>query len=271
MRRALVALLLIAACSTIASAQQYTYYFPHIASGFGSALSWKTTIFISNSSASFASGSITFTDVNGGPFNVAFIDDVARPIGGGNAIPFQLGPGETRKYESVVNGPLMTGFATVTANAAVLGTAMFTQYDANGRMLGEAGVPAAIPLGKQAIFVDTTGGYKTGVAIANPNTAALHIHFELVNTMGQVVAAMTRDLPPFQQFSIFIHELFPAAPGMVGRLQFWCTNPMTAIGLRFDPSGALFTTLPPIAIAGLIQPAVRWEIPGIVRRERLLS
>jgi hypothetical protein len=107
----------------------------------------------------------------------------------------------------------------------------------------------AIPLGKQAVFVDTTGGFKTGVAIGNPNNAALRINFELLNSSGQIILTTVRELPPGQHVSFFVHELFPEAPEMVGRLQFYCTNPMVAVALRFDPSFALFTTMAPIAVA----------------------
>lgn len=249
MKRALFGFLFILVTSSFASAQQYTYYFPQVASGFYSDGAWKTTIFISNSSGATANGVITFTASDGSPFNITFVDEGGNPVGGGNQIGFQLSTGETRKFESLGAEPLSTGYATVQASAAVLGTAMFTQVDATGRMLNEAGVPAAIPLGKQAIFVDTMSGYKTGVAIANPNSAPLHIHLELVNTAGQVIASEIRDLGPFQHFSLFIDQLFPGAPGMVGRLQFWCTNPMVSLGLRFDPTLSFFTTMPPIAIA----------------------
>ena len=249
MKRALFGLLLILVSSSFASAQQYTYYFPQIASGVYSDGSWKTTIFISNSSGTTANGVITLTASDGTAFNIAFVDEAGNPVGGGNQIGFQLAAGETRKFESVGAEPLNTGYATVQATAAVLGTAMFTQFDATGRMLSEAGVPAAIPLGKQAIFVDTMSGFKTGVAIANPNTNPLHIHLELVNTAGQVIASEVRDLAPLQHISFFVHELFPGAPEMVGRLQFWCTNPMVSVGLRFDPTSTFFTTMPPIAIA----------------------
>jgi hypothetical protein len=71
---------------------------------------------------------------------------------------------------------------------------------------------------------------------------------QLVTAGGQVVGEVVRDLPPFQHFAVFTDELFPGAPSMVGRLQFWCTNPMVAIALRMSPSFQ-FTTIPPIAIA----------------------
>jgi hypothetical protein len=35
---------------------------------------------------------------------------------------------------------------------------------------------------------------------------------------------------------------------MVGRLQYYCTNPMVSVALRFSPS-VEFTTIPPIAVA----------------------
>lgn len=273
MKRVLLAMIFVVAFSAMGSAQAYTYYFPHVTTGAYSGGSWKTTIFISNSSApgTTASGTITFTKSDGTPYNISFVDDVGRPVGGGNTISFTLGTAESRKFISVADQPLTTGYATVTANAAVLGTAMFTQFDGSGRMTGEAGVPAAIPLGKQGIFVDTTSGFMTGVAIANPNSATLEIHLELMNATGQMIASVVRSLGPFQHFALFVHELFPGTPAMIGRLQFYCTNPMVSVGLRFDPSFNLFTTLPPIAIAGLM-PAfeLQMSVPAFFRREQWL-
>src|SRR5262249_40907970 len=124
MKRLVLAFCFIVASSVFASAQQYTYYFPQVASGSSPGGVWKTTIFISNASSpgTMASGVITFTADDGSPFNLPFIDDVGRPAGAGNQIAFSLVAGETRKFESVVSGPLATGYATVTASAAVLGT-----------------------------------------------------------------------------------------------------------------------------------------------------
>jgi hypothetical protein len=216
-----------------------------------------------------ASGTITLTASDGTNWNLQWVDDLSRPVGSGNTIPFQLSAGEVRKFVSVANSPLTTGFATVTANAAVLGTALFTELNPAGGMVGEAGVPAGIPLGRQAVFVDTTSGYHTGVAIANPNTNSLEVHFELVNTVGQIILSKVQTLPPLNHIALFVNELFPNAPQMVGRLQFYCTNPMVSVALRFDPNMVFFTTLPPIAIASLLDPVP--EFPAIIRRERWAS
>jgi hypothetical protein len=268
MKRVLFAFILVVTFSLVAPAQQYTYYFPQVASGTFAAGSWTTTIFLSNAASpgTLASGTVTLNASDGSNWNLNFIDDIGRPVGSGNTIPFQLNSGEVRKYVSVANAPLNTGFATVTANAAVLGTALFTQFNPGGVMVGEAGVPAAIPLGRQAVFVDTTSGFRTGVAVANPNTNSLEVHYELVDTLGNIIMSQVQPMGPLAHVSIFVDQLFPSAPAMVGRLQFYCTNPMVGVALRFDPSGNLFTTLPPIAIAGLTDSTI--DFPAIIRRER---
>jgi len=268
MKRVLFALILVVTFSVLCSAQQYTYYFPQVASGTFAGGAWKTTIFISNAAApgTVASGAVALTGSDGSGWNLQWVDGAGAPVGSGNTIPFQLNSGEVRKYVTVASTPLATGFATVTANAAVLGAAMFTERNAAGGLVGEAGVPAAIPLGRQAVFVDTTSGYHTGVAIANPNTNSLEVHFELVNTAGQIILAKVQTLPPLNHIALFVDQLFPNAPAMVGRLQFYCTNPMVSVALRFDQNMVFFTTLTPIAIARLLDPT--GEFPAIVRRER---
>jgi len=246
MKRILLTVVCIFAASVVASAQSFTYYFAQVAAGDG----WRTTIFLSNATAdTVATGSITFVTSAGAAFAANWLDEMGNNAsGGGNVINFQLAPGQSRKYTAVGDLPLTVGYAKVTANASVLGTAMFSRLDSAGNILAEAGVPMAIPLGKQAVFVDTTAGFRTGVAIANPNSAVLNIHLQLVSDNGQVLAEAVRDLPSFQHMALFTDELFPGASGMVGRLQFWCTNPIVAVALRFSPS-LQFTTMAPIAIA----------------------
>src|SRR5262245_1917177 len=164
MRRALLLIVLVFAASTVCSAQ--TFYFPHVAVGNFPGGSWRTTIFLSNATAGPARGTITFLQSDGKPFNSTWVDEAGTPVSSGNAIGFALGPSETRRFMSVADIPIGTGFATVTSTSGgVLGNAVFTELDAAGNLIGEAGVPMAIPLGKQAIFVDTMNGFLTGVAV----------------------------------------------------------------------------------------------------------
>ena len=245
MKRVLFSLAFIIAVSAAASAQSFTYYFPQVAVGGG----WRTTVFLSNATAGPASGSITFTANNGSPFFTNWLDENGNNLtNGNNVINFQLASGESRKFVSMDDHPLVAGYAMVSANASVLGTAMFSLLDGAGNITAEAGVPMAIPLGKQAVFVDTTSGFRTGVAIANPNSGDLEVHFELLTDTGQLLSSTIRTLGGFQHISLFTDELFPGQGAMVGRLQYWCTNPMVSVALRFSPT-VQFTTMPPIAVA----------------------
>ena len=113
----------IMAMSAAASAQSFTYYFPQVAVGAG----WRTTVFLSNASAGAASGTITFTANDGSPFFTNWLDENGTNLtGGNNVISFTLGSGESRKFVSVDDHPLVAGYAMVSANASVLGTAMFS-------------------------------------------------------------------------------------------------------------------------------------------------
>jgi hypothetical protein len=249
MKRLLVSIVFIIASGAAGSAQSITYYFPQVAIGGG----WMTTIFISNTMTSSAgAATIVLTKSDGTPFNANWLDEMGNNVtNNNNVIGVQLASGESRKLVSVGDIPLTTGFATINANSsAILANAIFTQFDSSGRnLLAEAGVPMAIPLLKQAIFVDTTNSFKTGVAVANPNTQPLQVHFDLLNDNGQVITSTVQNFGPQSQIAVFLDQLFPGMPSMVGRVQFWSTNPMTAVGLRFSPLGIPFTTLSPLAIA----------------------
>src|SRR5262249_11737402 len=157
-----------------------------------------------------AGATIAFTANDGSPFFSNWTDENGVNLtNGNNTFSIQLASGESRKFVSVDDQPLKVGFATVNANAAVIGTAMFSLLDGGGNIVAEAGVPMAIALGKQAVFVDTTNGFRTGVAIANTNSGDLEVHFELLSDTGQLVNSTIKTLGPFQHISLFTDELFP--------------------------------------------------------------
>jgi hypothetical protein len=247
MKRLFLSLVFITAISTVGSAQAITYYFPQVAIGGG----WMTTIFISNTSTDIAgAATISFTKADGTPLKANWLDEMGNNVtNGGSVIGVQLGTGETRRFTSAGDISLSAGFATVNTNSgAILGNAMFTQVDDSGNVLAEAGVPMSIVLLKQAFLVDTTNGLRTGVAVANPNTETLPVHFDLLSDTGQVITSTVQNLGPTQQIALFLDELFPGMPAMVGRVQFWSVHPLAAVGLRFSAPGIPFTTLAPLAV-----------------------
>src|SRR5262245_49172111 len=195
MKRVVLTLAWILTATVICSAQT-TFYYPHVVNGVLGGVVWKTTIFLTNPAAAgtaLASGSVTFTRENavlngaGSPFNVSFTDETGQPAGSGNTISFQISGGQTKKFTSSGTGAFGSGFATVSANASVSGTAIFSEFDTLGRLIGEAGVPAGNAVPNQAIFVDTQGGYNVGVAYANPGAAGANVTLQLLNSSAVAV------------------------------------------------------------------------------------
>src|SRR5579883_1381393 len=266
MKRMLLASCWILAFSLISSAQT-TFYFPHIANGtLGNPVTvWKTTMFLANPSSAPASGTITFKADNasaaaaGLDFPVTFTDESGLVTTG--SIAFTIGSGQSKKYVSSGTGAYSPGFAIVSTTAGtVTGTAVFSEFDqATGALIAEAGVPQASALTKQAVFVDTVGGYNIGVAYANPGPAAASITFSLLSAGGATVASTTQQLGPGNHAAGFTSGLFTSVTTQLsGTMQVQSTSPLATIALRFDPNFKLFTTLPPVSIASLISPAINW-------------
>jgi hypothetical protein len=260
MKRVILSLVWFFAFALVCSAQT-TFYFPHVADGAG----WKTTIFLTNPGGAVANGDVRFTASSGAALDLAFVDENGAPVGAGNMIPFSVAAGQTRKFVSTGAGAVtVSGFATVNAlSGTVTGTAAFSFF-AGATLTGEAGVPAAQAVARQAIFVDLQGGFNTGVAYANPNGAVANITLQLLSTDGNpVVAATPQTLPAFGHTAAFIapglgNALFPTAPAFAGAMRIESSVPLAAIALRFAPGGTVFTTLPPVTLASLIDSGIQW-------------
>lgn len=254
MKRTIWTLAWIVVSAGLGLAQQ-TFYFPQVADGFdppGSNTHWHTTIFLSNQgSSAVASGVVTFFLSNGTPMNISFVDDKNQPAATGNQISFQISPGQSRKYTSISGQDLLVGYAVVNSNAPIAGNAMFSHWTnpPNEVLVGEAGVPSASPLIKQAVFADTQFGFNTGVAVANPTSSAIVVNYELLNVDGALVSSTTRTLAGGQHVALFLTELFSSVPSMAGRLQISAnTGALVAMALRFDNRNDRFTTLFPFTV-----------------------
>jgi hypothetical protein len=190
------------------------------------------------------------TQSSGGAMTAQFVDELGNGAARAGQISFQLAPGENHKYTSTAAEPLQIGWASVTANGSVTVNAVFSHYS-NGAeefLIAEGGVPPSLPMGKQAIFLDTQFKFNLGTAIANPNPSTENITLQILNNAGQVIASTSRSLGPKQQFAVFVTELFPGLPAMAGILEISAPDPLVSMALRFDPKMAIFTTLFPFAI-----------------------
>ena len=266
MNRFFLMVVLFLSATTVASAQ-VTFYYPHVVDGVQGSVIWKTTILLTNPAAGTASGTITFTQDNpnllsaGSPFTLSLTDQ-NNATTTGSTFPFSIPANGTLKLVSSGGAQFGSGFATVSSDTGTVnGTAIFSEFDSSGNLIGEAGVPSAPAVPRQAIFVDTISDYKIGVAYANPNSNAANITLRLLNSSAvAVVPTVGRVLGPGNHTAAFTFEksMFPTAPNIAGTLQITSDSPLAAIALRFDPSLAKFTTLPPVTLASLINPALEW-------------
>lgn len=95
------------------------------------------------------------------------------------------------------------------------------------------------------------------MAYANAGTAAANVTLSLLNSAAASVATTTQVLGPGNHGAAFTFQMFPGSPEVAGTMQLRSSTPLSAIALRFAPTG-VFTTLPPVTLASLISPAVKW-------------
>ena len=270
MKRAILVVSLMTAGVLSGFGQATTFYYPQIADGLLSGppdTIWTTTLFVTNPAAigtSTASVTVELTKSNGTALNLVFRDENGATLPSGNFISFQISGGQTRRFVSSGGASYQAGFATVTSNVAVTGTAVFSKLSANRDLLSEAGVPAATAYTRQAIIVDTTGGFDTGFAYANPSTSTATLSFQLLNTLGVVVRSTANcgavcTLAGRNHNALFVSQIpwASAAPQMVGSMQITSQVAMPTVALRFSSLG-VFTTLPPVGLASIFRPALEW-------------
>ena len=230
-----------------------TFYFPQIADGTFTGAFFTTTIFVSNpASSGSANITITFTNSAGDPFNLSFIDSNSQPIGSGNVVTISsLAGGQSRKIVSTAASAIAVGYATVTSDAPITATAVFSQFlgtPGSGTLLSEAAVTSSATATDQDIFIDESFGFRTGLAVANPSLtspASLTFSLHRLDTDGTPVLTTTRSLNEGQHTSLFVDELFandPLAVGLVGTMRIQSDTPVAIVALRF--LGSLFTSVP---------------------------
>jgi hypothetical protein len=252
--------------ATLLASAQTSFFYPHVVDGVLGATTWKTTIFLANSSSATATGAISFTQDNNDPlaagsaWQITLADETGSTTTS-SVFTFSLPPGAVRKFVSSSSETLNSGFATVTTNSGVVsGTAVFSEFDSAGNLICEAGVPSATPVLRQTIMVDTTSGNSVGVAYVNPSLASIaNISLTLLNNSGNAVTApVTKTLGPGNHVSGFTSQFFQSSLPLVGSMQITSSTPIAAISLRFDRTLSKFTTLPPVTLASLISTGMEW-------------
>jgi hypothetical protein len=161
-----------------------------------------------------------------------------------------LGPGAVLIVQTTgpTTQPVQTGWAQLLYNGNVGAYAVFGQ-STNGAATQEAVVP--LETRNPASFVipfDTTGGYATGVALANVSTAAANITLIIRDDNGVALQSTTISLAAQGHTSFDLVSRFGATAQRRGTLEFQ-TPPggqISVLGLRFPP-GPAFSTIPAFA------------------------
>jgi hypothetical protein len=184
----------------------YDYFkltFPQFATGTAGGISIQSTIILINNGGSTASGMIRL-------WQAAWPMGVQTNLGGGSYFQFTLKAGETFRLETTGTGELMVGYAEVSSDVPISGSAKFAMSDAAGHFISEVGIGDSVPAQKLMIVVDTTGGKNSGFAICNPSeSAAANLTLDLRKLDGTSVATTTKELGARYQMAEFVTQTFP--------------------------------------------------------------
>jgi YD repeat-containing protein len=222
-------------------------YLPQFADGGG----FSTSIFLMNTTGRVQAGSIEVFGGDGSPLAVA-------PVGGQSAasFPYNIQPGGLFVLESDGARPVASaGWVRVTPGSAqtvpVAGGAF--RVVQQGTVVNEAGVPGAVPTTRARVYVDSSAGRDTGIAIANPGGEGANIRLNAFSLDGRTPAGAG-----VQAFALsgrghranLAGDLMPGLPsGFVGLLEISSPAPFVALTLRalFNARGELLLTTVPIA------------------------
>lgn len=236
-------------------------WFPQIANGSFGGVYFTTTLLLVNYSDLPASGSVTFYNSDGAPLLSTFVQGQAPS----DTAFFTIPPHGNWVVRTDGAGPGASGYAVLRSSVPMGGSAVFSQHEAGGALMTEAGVVAATGMDFFTFPVDVTGEFNTGVAVANlGNARPVSLYFKLLDTAGQTVSTRTISLAPGHHMSTFVSgagQLFPTVTNFRGSLQVFADSPVPAVALRSSPR--TLTTLPATSINQAFQPVTLY-FPQVV-------
>jgi hypothetical protein len=234
---------------TVHEVQNLSYGLPQIANGIQSdGIVWASNIAITNTAAvgsATASGVMTFTQDNGAPFNINFVDEQKNPVGSGNTIPFNVAGGQTKFFFSTAAGTLKVGFASIDSNLPIAVGGTFMEYGSGGTpLIAKAGVASAQPLTAQTMFAIKTSHSTTAVAVANASDSTASVIFQLLDTNGaSAFPIVYKTLPAKNHTAFYIGNLFPGIPtNFFGTLSIISDIPLVTTALEFENTGQFATS-----------------------------
>jgi hypothetical protein len=211
---------------------------------------WTTTFTVVNNGTSAAQIHMNFFDDNGNPLSVSLIfpQTSPTPVGTSATLDRTLNAGAVLIIQTT--GPttqsVQTGWAQLLYNGTIAAYAVFGQ-STSGASTQEAVVPLETRNpGSFVIPFDTTGGYATGVALANVTNAAATIQVLVRDDNGNLLQSTTIGLAAMGHTSFDLVSRFGGTVSQRrGTLEFQTPagGQISVLGLRFPP-GPAFSTIP---------------------------
>jgi sugar lactone lactonase YvrE len=218
---------------------------------------WNTTITLVNTGATDAEAVLNFFDDNGNalPLPLTFPQTASTAPLLASTLDQTIGAGAELVIQTAGTASQTTveGWAQLLANGNIGGSAVYAWTTSAGTQ------EAVVPVGTRnpAAFVlpfNYTGGYATGVALANLSNQAVSVPVVLRDDTGASLgAAASIPLAAHAHTSFMLATNYPAVAGHLGTLELDTPTDgqIAALGIRAAPDGAI-TSVPVLATTGEI-------------------
>jgi hypothetical protein len=221
---------------------QFVSYLPQVGNGAIGSDSLQTTIVVSNLSNSTAKGEVEFFNSGGTPLELQIAESAA------SSFPLTVPPFSS--LSGTTGGvALAIGYARITSNVPIEGTAVFRIVTESGAVKTEAGVGGAkgAVMGVGAVQKAVAGSFDSGIAVVNTSGRAASARVDLLDQRGVVVDtnADVLVLGPGEQTAKFLSEIFPDIKDsdFDGTIRFESDVPLSVAILRTG-NGLVLSSLP---------------------------
>ena len=219
--------------------------FPRVGDGLLEGLRIATSTILFNTTTETVVGAVEFFNSDGTPMEVNVGQaSAARTFGDTptSRLDFSIEPKGVRRLRTAGSGEIKVGWALVSMDQPISGTALFTLFDESGEVATEVGVNSARLRRNFNLLADTADVFNTGIAITNPvksedegDEPTATVRIELRNGSRRILGRTEVEIGPLQHTALFLTELFPEIEG-IDELQglVWVSSSefVTALSLR---------------------------------------
>src|SRR3989475_5455309 len=189
-----------------------TIAFPHVvAGGDPNGPHYVTLLQIVNNNSASTTAHVTLFSDSGSPLAVLFDGQYPQ-----STIDLKLDGGQSRQVQININGAITVGWMEIVYSPCDALTTVLLDSFSGTTLISEIGVDPASDVVPATDFVaETDGVLNTGIAIANPDTAAAYVLARLWDpSTGSVLASNALSVPANGHVARFLTELFPSVPNI---------------------------------------------------------